>query len=253
MATQRKRKKKPRRRSQFAWFYKLLAVLTVLCAVTVGATVFFQVEEVEVLGNQHYTPEELVTTSGIVRGDNLFTLPRSGIASSMEESLPYLESVEIDLKLPNAICITVEEWEAVASVETDTGDWLISVGGKILETGTHQNLVITGLDVLLPKAGSFVALPLEDVEKENSLMSLLAALEEGDILSLVSHIDMEESTTLTMTYGGRFQVILPINGDYGYELQVLESAIGHYGDQERGTFDMTQQDYQAVYTPEGLT
>ncbi len=252
MASERKRKKNPRRRRRFAWLFQLLAVVTLAAAITVGVTVFFQVEEVEVVGNRHYTPEELVIASGILKGDNLFTLGRNSIESSMESNLPYLETVEISLKLPDGILITVEEWDAIATVETDTGNWLISVGGKLLEAGENDTILITGLDVLLPKAGSFLALPQEDSEKLSSLLDLLEALEVEDSLDVVSAIDMADSTTVTMDYDDRYQIILPLNSDYSYDLQVLAAAMSYQTQGERGTFDLTQKDYQAVFIPEGL-
>ncbi len=252
MANRRKRKKQTRRRHRFAWFFKLLAVLALLCAITVGATIFFQVEQVEVVGNQHYTPEELVTASGILKGDNLFLLRQDAIESTMEEALPYLEQVEISLKLPTGVVITVEEWSAVATVETDTGNWLMSVGGKFLEQGEEDNILITGMDVLLPKAGTFLALPQEDQTKRESILSLLAELEEDGVMEKVSVIDLSDSINITLTYDQRFTVILPLNGDYDYHLQILEAAIATRGEEERGTFDLTQSGYQAGFTPNGL-
>ncbi len=253
MASPRKRNKKPKRRSRFAWLFKLLAAVALVAAITVGATVFFKVEQVEVVGNAHYTPQELVTQSGILKGDNLFALRRGSIANSMEGSLPYLESVEIDLKLPSGILITVEEWTAIASIETHSGNWLISVGGKLLEPGEAEGRIfITGLDVLLPKAGSFVALPQGDENKRTSLLDLLDALEEREALGRVTTIDLSATTQMEVTLDGRFTVILPLNGDYNYDFEVLDAAISHMGAQEKGTFDMTQKDYQAVFIPEEL-
>lgn len=253
MASQRTHERKIKRRSRFAWIFKLLAVLTLVGAVTVGATVFFKVEQVEVVGNAHYTPEELVIASGIYMEDNLFALRLNSIEASMELALPYLESVEASLQLPNGVLLTVQEWDAIAYVETYSGNWLISVGGKILEQGEGDDkIAITGLDVLLPSAGSFIALEQEELEKKTSLLELLAVLEDNGILSLVSAIDLSASTSITMRYDGRFEVILPMSGDYEYELQVLQAAIPYHTEQERGTFDLTQKDYQAVFIPEGV-
>lgn len=250
---QRTHKKKPRRRSRFAWFFKLLAVVTLVAAITIGATVFFKVEVVEVVGNAHYTPEQIVEYSGIHKEDNLFALRLSSIADSLEQTLPYLEEVELRRMLPNGVLISVQEWDSVAYVETETGNWLISVGGKILEPGEGDDkIVISGLDVLLPKEGTYLALSQEDEGKKTSLLSLLEELELAETLSLVSAIDLSDNSKITMTYDQRFQVILPMNGDYSYELQVLGAAIQYHTAQERGTFDLTQQDYQAIFIPEGL-
>ena len=63
-----------RSRGRFGPLFKLLCVVAVIVALTVGATVFFRVETVTVTGNQRYTEEEIVAASGIQLGDNLYSL-----------------------------------------------------------------------------------------------------------------------------------------------------------------------------------
>ena len=60
-----------RNRGRFGPLFKLLCVIAVIVALTVGATVFFRVEQVTVTGNQRYTEEEIIAASGIQLGSNL--------------------------------------------------------------------------------------------------------------------------------------------------------------------------------------
>ena len=57
-------------RGRFGPLFKLLCVVAVVVALTVGATVFFRVEQVTVSGNRRYTEEEIIAASGIELGDN---------------------------------------------------------------------------------------------------------------------------------------------------------------------------------------
>ena len=52
-----------RNRGRFGPLFKLLCVVAVGVALTVGVTVFFRVEAVEVTGNQRYTDEEIIAAS----------------------------------------------------------------------------------------------------------------------------------------------------------------------------------------------
>ena len=56
----RKSKKYRRSKGRLGKILLFLCVAAVLAAMTVGATVFFQVEQIEVSGNQRYTQEEIV-------------------------------------------------------------------------------------------------------------------------------------------------------------------------------------------------
>ena len=103
-----------RNRGRFGPLFKLLCVVGVILALTVGATVFFRVEQVTVSGNQRYTQEEIIAASGIQLGDNLYSLNKVRIDQNIRTTLPYIGDLTINRALPSTIVITVTEWEAVA-------------------------------------------------------------------------------------------------------------------------------------------
>ena len=86
-------------------------------ALTMGATVFFQVETVAVTGNSRYSQEEIIKATGIQTGDNLFRMNKYQIAHQVLQGLPYVEELTIRRALPSTIVLTVKEWDAVARVE----------------------------------------------------------------------------------------------------------------------------------------
>ena len=113
---------KPRRgKSRLGKLIQLLFVLALLAAVTVGATVFFQVEQVVVTGNSRYTQEEIVAATGIRPGDNLFRMNKFAIQDQVLEEMPYLEDILIRRKLPSTITVAVREWDAVAQILPNPG------------------------------------------------------------------------------------------------------------------------------------
>lgn len=269
-----------RNRGRFGPLFKLLCVVGVIVALTVGATVFFRVETVTVTGNQRYTQEEIVTASGIQLGDNLYSLNKVRIGQNIRTTLPYIGELTINRALPSTILITVTEWEAVAQVAVpdpvrvaelqqaaaeEAGDssevptvsvaqepWLISVKGKLLEPAPADSaaIVVTGLTPLEPQAGSMLNIPEEEKTRLEALIGLLEALGEAGIQSQVSTVRLE-STYLMARYAGRFDVKMDLNADFAYDVRLMQSVRremeGKDGENASGSMDLTRS--PVVYSP----
>ena len=309
MARRSSRSRKRRRsRGRLGPLFKLLCLLTLVVALTAGATVFFRVEQVVVTGNSRYTQEEIVEVTGIEKGDNLYGWNKFAIAQRLRQTLPYIGEVTIRRALPSTILITVVEWDAVARIEppsaqellalqgelegetstqkdtgedTSSGDassgdtsgeatesggvtdvsavaqqpWLISVKGKLLEqaSGDGSAISVTGLAALVPQSGTALAVPQSQQVKLDALLSLLGEMEQAGMLQDFSSIALG-STKMELRYLDRFTVKMEMNADFAYELQVIstvrEDLEQKHGAQVSGTMDLTQEDYQVVFSPE---
>ena len=84
----RHNRRRYKRRARFGFLYKLLAVIAMLAAVVMGATVFFRVEEMVVAGNVRYTAQQVIDATGIVHGDNLFGMNKFETARQIRQSCP---------------------------------------------------------------------------------------------------------------------------------------------------------------------
>lgn len=135
-----------------------------------------------------------------------------------------------------------------------TEAWLISVGGKLLEKAPADSTAIrvSGLTALSPQAGTLMSVPEEEQYRLDALLKLLAALEELDMAQNVSSIEVD-STQVQLRYLDRFDVKLLMKDDFRYNLRVLEKGVEEtdrrHGDQAAGTMDLTQEDYELVYSP----
>ncbi|MCI8437206.1 MAG: FtsQ-type POTRA domain-containing protein [Lawsonibacter sp.] len=265
-----------RNRGRFGPLFKLLCVIAVIVALTVGATVFFRVEQVTVTGNQRYTEEEIIAASGIQLGSNLYSLNKVRIDRNLRTTLPYIGELTINRSLPSTVVITVTEWEAVAQVaapgveqvtayQEEAGEkavttaqepWLISVKGKLLEPAPANStaIAVTGLTPLAPQAGSFLEVPEEELTKLEALTGLLEALEVREVRGEVSAIRLE-STYLVARYAGRFDVKMRLNADFNYDVRRMESVRqrmeAERGEEVAGSIDLTQEKYSAVFSEAG--
>lgn len=135
-----------------------------------------------------------------------------------------------------------------------TEAWLISVGGKLLEKAPADSTAIrvSGLTALSPQAGTLMSVPEEEQYRLDALLKLLAALEELDMAQNVSAIEVD-STQVQLRYLNRFDVKLLMKDDFRYNLRVLEKGVEEtdrrHGGQAAGTMDLTQEDYELVYSP----
>ena len=245
-----------------------------MAALTFGATVFFQVEHILIAGNSRYTAQEVEEASGIQLGDNLFRLNKGQISEDIRRKLPYVEELTIVRHLPSQVveCGAVasilpssgtstaeapaaeeaEDTELPEETGTAAGEaWLISVGGRLLEPAPEDStaLTVTGLTVLSPQAGTQMAVPQAEETRRQGLMALLAALEERGTLEKVSSIDLSAGTEILLRYDGRFDVKLPISGDFIHKLRALEAVVEKRESYETGTMDLTRQDYDVVFSP----
>ena len=133
--------------------------------------------------------------------------------------------------------------------------WLISVKGKLLEqaSGDGSAISVTGLAALVPQSGTALAVPQSQQVKLDALLSLLGEMEQAGMLQDFSSIALG-STQMELRYLDRFTVKMELNADFAYELQVIstvrEDLEQKHGPQVSGTMDLTQEDYQVVFSPD---
>lgn len=262
MASMRHNRKRKRGRRRFGLLFKLLCGAALVAAATLGATVFFQVETIAVVGNSRYTAQEVIDASGVQIGDNLFQMNKNQISQQILQRLPYVGEVSPQRGLPSTLTIQVTEISAAAQVEVyqddsaqaepaaedgsgDSGEgdgsqaegeeaqtladqsWLISTSGKLLEVAPEGRgaLSVTGLTVLAPQAGTMLAVPQEQQSRLATLKELLSALEAAGELDQVSSIDLTHATWVGMRYRENFDARLPLGEDMAHSLAVLSAAV----------------------------
>ena len=263
MASSRNSRRRRRGRGLGGALLRLLCLLALGAALYFGATVFFQVETVAVSGNSRYTQEQIVQAAGIQTGDNLFRMNKNRMIQDVLQKLPYIETLTIRRSYPNAVVIQVQEWAAAARVERPDArpdyvdgtaelagdDWLISVGGKLLERGGGDGTAIpvSGLTPIAPRAGTALAVPREEQGKLSGLLALLQALEQREENARVSQIDVSSASYMLLRYDGRFTVKMSYSKDMDYQLRVLAQVAEDQPEGKTGTVDLTQKDYAAAF------
>ena len=232
--------KKKKKRSLFA----PISVLLVGVAIIFGMGVFFRVQNIEVNGAVSYTDEEVIEASGIDIGDNLFFINRFSASSRIFARLPFVEEASIERILPNKLIITVDESFALAYVNWEGQDWMMTGNCKLLGTGNESELngLIHVLNVtpVDPKAGETMTVSQEESLKLSYLQALLHAMQLAGMTQDVTDLDMQNPANPSFRYLDRFNVRMGPSENTDYKLRMLLSAVAQMESDVTGTVDLSE-------------
>ena len=231
-----------RRGRRFGVLYKLLTLVVVCAAAVLALTLFFKVESVEVTGNSRYSAQEIQDACGVSLGDNLYLLSKPDMVQRLHQQLPYIDEVRITRRLPNTLCVQVTEFSTVYAVEQEGTVWLLTSGGKIVETAAERGdtPLIDGCELLAPSLGGDVSFALELQNRRESLFALLTALESAELTGDVRAIHLGDPTVLSMDYTESFTVEMPYGADYPRLLRYLTLVIEELETNLTGVIDLTR-------------
>ena len=234
--------RKRRRGRRFSVLYKLLTLVVACAAAVLALTLFFKVETVEVTGNSRYSAQEIQDACGVQLGDNLYLLSKPDMVQRLHQRLPYIDEVRITRSLPNTLRVQVTEFTTVYAVEQEGTVWLLTSGGKIVETAAERGDVplIDGCELLAPSLSGDVSFALELQNRQESLFALLTALESAELTEGVRAIHLGDPTVLTMDYTERFSVEMPYSADYPRLLRYLTLVIEELETNLTGVIDLTR-------------
>lgn len=183
----------------------LLGLLGIAAAAFLLILLFCQVKEIEITGNTHYTKEEMeeliFTDKACHNSLYLLWKYRSGSVD-----IPFVETLEVELKSLNRVKITVYEKGIVGYMEVLGSYVYFDKDGMVVEiSGTcfEDVLLVSGLSkdsVSLNKK-----LPIEDENIFKILLNLTQLLEKNEIHPDKLHFSEKGEMTL---YFGEAKVFL---------------------------------------------
>ena len=244
--------RRPRRRrrapGEQSYLARIASALIIFVTVFAALIMFFRVKIVRINGAHRYSDATILQVAGISDGQNMFLFDKYKMADRLIEELTYLEDAHISRDFPDTLIIDLKECVLPLAAAQDDACWLISPRGKVLDrldaSSASQYAQITGCPILSPSVGTTIALPSDYAAQQRSLIALLTALEDAQMLDDVDGIRLERHDCILMDYGGRFTVKFPLDANYPYKLHALETYIASdkIQDNMSGTFDLTRDD-----------
>lgn len=235
--------------------FSTLSFIVICAALAFGMSVFFRVSNVEVTGAKRYSQSEIVAASGVKDGDNLVFIDRAAIETRIYNKLLYVGSVTVSRRLPNTVVIAVDESSTFASVDSDSGSWIIDRNCRVIEKlsehkdGGENIIAVSGLKGVKPKKGAALAAAQEDEARLTYLRDLLTAVSAAGISGDVSTISVENSANPELRYLDRFRVRLGRDEDLDSKLRLLTEVVSKLEDSDKGTIDLSTNK-KAQFSPE---
>ena len=243
MARRNKRNRR-RRRGSFSFLYKMLCLVVIVGAIAAAMAVFFKADYIEITGNSRYTTKEVLAASELEVEDNLFFLNKYAVAEKICAALPYVESVQINRRLPDALCIRVQECVCRVALQYDGKAWILCDSGKIvdvMEPEAAQGFAqVTGVTPVNPQVGAMLVADEQTQLALDQLMEMIRQLRSKEMLPEVQEIHLEEASVITLRYLDRFDVELLWGADFDYKFSFLQKMIQKMEDYERGKIKLTR-------------
>ncbi|MFI3251100.1 MAG: FtsQ-type POTRA domain-containing protein [Eubacteriales bacterium] len=269
MKSQRKRRR--RRPKIIGAILQLLIPVLFLCALGVSAVVFFKLEAITVEGQSRYTEEQIISASKLELGKHLLLIDQDTVADNVASVHPYIQSVEVSLRLPAILAITVEEEKAIFEVYYEGEGWLMGQNGKLLEktlikpdldppmitplsitSEPMEDTIIrmTGLTLIDPAEGTQITVVPEEQGGFAGMKEVLETLSNHQKMEEITYIHLCEDGSIEFDYQmGRFVVKISTENDVDYKIRALFGAIEQLESYESGIVDLTRQDCAALFIP----
>ena len=232
------KKKKLKRRRKIA-FYTLLVILLILTVTVLSLTVFFNINKINVNGTDYYTPDKIINASGLEVGQNLFRFNKFKIIESMKKELPYLDSVEIDRKLPVTININVTECQNFMCVSSPKGICIVDKNLKILNriaTVPEGIATVYGVKPTQDEIGK--TLTCEN-GAESTLIALAGALFDSFGAGNVTSIDVTAVYDIRVRYQDRIDITFGSLENIEQKVRLVEYVINENSQSEHAQIDVS--------------
>jgi cell division septal protein FtsQ len=252
----------------------LVTVVAVVLALVSGISIFFKVKNISVSGADMYSAWQVREASGIEDGENLLAFSKAKASAKIEAELPYVESVQIGIKLPDTVNIRITEIAVVYSITDQNGNWwLITADGEIVEqvdlATAQEHTQILGVSVSMPQPnqmatayeppvletsaveGVTTPVVVKASEKLNAALNIVGYLEANSVFGEMATVDVSNIGSIELWYGEQYQIKLGDTTQLSYKVSTLVQAISQLQDYHTGVLDasFTLWQEEIGYTP----
>ena len=223
--------------------------------VVLSLTVFFPVNDIQVVGETRYTVSQILEVSALKAGDNLLLADAATAADRICKQLPYIGRVTISRRLPGTLVIQVAEAAPTCALEREEGYLLLNEENKVVDEAADKPaglLLIRGMEIEPYEKGRDIA--FSNAEQEELLDSLLERL-QGQSLP-VTLLDLSDAVQIRFVLDNRILIKFGAATDLDKKLSHMLATCQQLAAGAAGTLDMswwTVQKKDAYFKQEALT
>lgn len=171
----------------------------VLLLLLIGAIIYillsplFNIVEINVENNNKLSTEQIISLSGIQKGENTFKLDKAAIVQMIKEN-PYISDVKIIRNLPSTVIIDVNERTTQYLLEIANSYVYVDNQGYMLEISeTKPELpILIGFSTSQEELRLGNRMCLEDLKKLDKTTEITKSATNNGIISLITKIDISD-------------------------------------------------------------
>lgn len=213
---------KLRRRRRFFRFIIIMAVL-IASFIFMLKSEFFNVETFTVQGNYKLSNENIITTSLLNKGENIFKINKS-LAEKNIVNLPYAKNIVVKRKLPRTIIFDVEERVGVLVTKSISTKLLVDIEGFVLEELDEDN---DNLPLIIGFEISDIAIG-DNIFQEKSreeIINFILESNNAELLSKSTKIDIIEIDNVNIDLNSGISVAFGPLDNVKYKLSLLNQIL----------------------------
>lgn len=217
---------------------KLIGLLTVACTllfILMGP--LFKITNIDVKGNVLFTDEEVLNMLHLDKRTNMFQFLLNNAGNDGSDLSPYIESMDVEIKLPKALIIEIEERQIIGYVPYSGAYLCIDKNGRVIETSyflTQKVPIIIGIDFNAFKQGEI--LEVYDEQVYNNLVNLASFLVKYELIDKVIKVDMSNNENIRV-YTTKLEVLLGQADELNNKVNTLSAILKEHKDL-RGILDI---------------
>ena len=150
---------------------------------------FFNIKNIEIVGNQKLTNEEIISLSQVQKDENTFKLVKSNVQKNIKQNA-YVENVKIKRNLPDTITIEIEERTPTYMITFANAYAYINNQGYFLEISKDklELPILTGFLTKEEDIQEGNRLCVEDLQRLDEVLQIMKSATSNEIASLVTKI-----------------------------------------------------------------
>lgn len=210
-------------------FKSLIIVIAFLIALASGVvlslTTFFQIQKIDVECSVRYNRDDIIKQSGIKYGENLFLCNRSAAAESIKSKNPYIENIDVRIKIPDKINIVITDAVPSYYILFNNKYFALSKGNRILEVNDNKTFnipIIEGIKLDSLDIGEYVE--IDDKNLKKVLKEILVSLEKHNMDNIIG-IDISSLFAINFNYQNRIKVNMGSADSIDYKIRTAKKII----------------------------
>ena len=229
-------KKKNKKKNILKSFLKILIILILLAGTAVFALIspIFNINEINVEGNDKVSTQTIISLSNIKKETNMFRYSKKEIIDKVKDN-PYIESVNIERQLPSTINIFIEERRVAYQIKVMESYVYIDSKGYILErSSVDANVpVIFGVNTTQNEFLNNKRMADTDIANLNVILKIVDNAKSLEIYDLITNINIENGEYILYLKDKKKYIYLGDGNDVTnkmlYVKEILKSEEGKSG------------------------